>query len=103
MSPEGTAFIPNLFTPNSDGRNDEVRIYGLANVKNFRFTIHTREGNTVYDTDDAQQASTVGWNGSLRGSQLPSGVYYWKVKGEQPSGSKLLLNGKTTGSIVLIR
>lgn len=100
---EGTAFIPNLFTPNNDGRNDEVKIYGLANVKNFRFTIHNREGNTVYDTDNIQQATTVGWNGAVRGSQLPSGVYYWKVKGEQPSGGKLLLNGKTTGSIVLIR
>jgi gliding motility-associated-like protein len=100
---EGTAFVPNLFTPNNDGRNDEVKVYGLSNVKNFRFTIHNREGSTVYDTNDVHQATSVGWNGSMRGSFLPSGVYYWKVKGEQPSGSRLLLNGKTTGSIVLIR
>jgi gliding motility-associated-like protein len=100
---EGSAFVPNLFTPNNDGRNDEVRIYGLADVRNFRFTIHNREGNTVYETNDIQQAATIGWNGSARGSQQPSGVYYWKVRGEQPSGGKLLLNGKTNGTIVLIR
>jgi hypothetical protein len=72
-------------------------------VRNFRFTIHNREGNTVYETNDIQQAATIGWNGSARGSQQPSGVYYWKVRGEQPSGGKLLLNGKTNGTIVLIR
>jgi hypothetical protein len=33
----------------------------------------------------------------------PSGVYYWNVKGELSSGRRLLLNGKTSGSVVLIR
>lgn len=100
---EGTAFIPNLFTPNDDGKNDEVKVYGLSSVTNFSFVIHNREGNVLYETKDIGQASGSGWDGTSKGVKQPTGVYYWKVKGEHPTGRKLLLNGKTTGSIVLIR
>lgn len=100
---EGNAFIPNLFTPNDDGKNDEVKVYGLSKVSNFSFVIHNREGNVLYETKDVGQASASGWDGTSKGVKQPAGVYYWKVKGEYPGGTKLLLNGKTTGSIVLIR
>jgi gliding motility-associated-like protein len=100
---EGTAFIPNLFTPNDDGQNDDVRIYGLADVKNFTFTIHNREGNVVFETHDIQHASSIGWDGTAKGSKQPNGVYYWKVRGQQQTGKSIQLNGKTQGSIVLIR
>jgi gliding motility-associated-like protein len=100
---EGTAFIPNLFTPNDDGQNDDVKIYGLADVKNFTFTIHNREGNIVFETHDLQHATSIGWDGTARGSKQPNGVYYWKVRGQQQSGKSIQLNGKTQGSIVLIR
>ncbi len=100
---EGTAFIPNLFTPNDDGKNDEVKVYGLSQVSNFSFAIHNREGNVLYETKDVSQVSNSGWDGTANGVKQPAGVYYWKVKGEHPSGRRLLLNGKTNGSIVLIR
>jgi gliding motility-associated-like protein len=100
---ESTAFVPNLFTPNEDGKNDDVRIYGLSPVKSFSFTIHNREGSVVYETQDSHEATAIGWNGTNKGTLQPSGVYYWKIKGELASGKRLLLNGKTSGSIVLIR
>lgn len=99
---EGTAFIPNLFTPNGDGKNDEVKIYGLSGAESFSFTIHNREGSLVYETRDISEATTMGWNGTIRGNRQPNGVYFWRVKGKQ-AGRQLLLNGETSGSIVLIR
>jgi hypothetical protein len=45
----------------------------------------------------------MGWDGTVRGVQQPGGIYYWKVNGETSSGGKLMLNGKSSGSIVLIR
>lgn len=99
---EGTAFVPNLFTPNEDGKNDELKVYGLDNADNFSFTIHNREGSLVYETHDAVEASNIGWNGTVRGNKQPNGVYFWKVKGKL-AGKPLLLNGKTSGSIVLLR
>jgi gliding motility-associated-like protein len=97
------AFIPNLFTPNQDGTNDQLKIYGLSQVKEFSFSIINREGNTVYSTTDVAEATQRGWDGSVKGILQPGGVYYWKVNGQLLNGSKLLLNGKDSGSIVLIR
>lgn len=100
---EENAFVPNLFTPNGDGTNDVLLIYGLTTASTFRFRIFNREGSTVYETDDVSQATVVGWNGTTGGALQPSGLYYWKVEGQAPTGSELTLNGKKTGSILLVR
>lgn len=97
-----TAFVPTLFTPNDDGRNDNLVVYGLTMASRFRFSIFNREGILVYETKDVGEASTVGWNGFVRGTRQPGGLYYWKVEGEMPNGDKLLLNGKSTGSVLLV-
>ncbi|MBI3219225.1 MAG: VCBS repeat-containing protein [Bacteroidetes bacterium] len=100
---EETAFVPTLFTPNGDGKNDEAKIYGLASASEFRFLIYNREGVVVYETTSVAQASSQGWNGSTQGTQQSAGVYYWKIEGTQPNGQPLRLNGKTKGSILLVR
>jgi gliding motility-associated-like protein len=100
---EGSMFIPNLFTPNGDGRNDQLKVYGLASVTDFSLTISNREGSVVFRTTDIVEASTSGWDGTDHGVKQPGGVYFWKVKGRTVDGSKLLLNGKESGSIVLIQ
>jgi gliding motility-associated-like protein len=97
-----TAFVPNLFTPNGDGKNDNLVIYGLSSSSEFKFRIFNREGSLVYETKDIAQATTTGWNGSVHGTRQPSGIYYWRIDGETSDGSKLLLNGKTSGSILLV-
>jgi gliding motility-associated-like protein len=100
---EETAFIPNLFTPNDDGKNDALKIYGVTQIQNFSLSIYNREGSVVFDTSSIQEAATQGWNGTLRGVDQPPGVYHWKVSGEYNNGQALLLNGKKTGSIILMR
>jgi gliding motility-associated-like protein len=100
---EGAGFIPNLFTPNDDGKNDELKLYGMPAVKDFVFSIYNREGSQVYRTTDVSDAMARGWDGTRSGTKQPPGVYYWKVKGEVSSGDRILLNGKDAGSIVLVR
>jgi gliding motility-associated-like protein len=95
-------FIPNLFSPNDDGQNDQLKIYGLISAGDFLFTIYDREGSLVYKTSNVTEAVDQGWDGTKNGSKQPPGVYFWKVKGEIGS-DRLLLNGKESGSIVLIR
>jgi gliding motility-associated-like protein len=96
-------FIPNLFTPNDDGKNDQVRIYGMTSASGFLFTIFNREGSLVFRTSDLQQAISNGWDGRSNGTKQPPGVYFWKVQGHGAAGERLLLNGKDAGSIVLVR
>lgn len=100
---EDIAFVPNLFTPNGDGANDALLIYGLTTASTFRFRIFNREGSMVYETDDISLATAVGWNGSTGGTLQPTGLYYWKVEGQAPTGTEVTLNGKKTGSILLLR
>ncbi len=97
-----TAFVPNLFTPNGDGKNDSLLIYGLTSPNRFVFRVFNREGSLVYETKDVSQATTIGWNGYVQGTLQPGGLYYWRVDGETGNGDKLLLNGKTSGSILLL-
>ena len=99
----GAGFVPNLFTPNDDGKNDELKLYGVPSVQDFVFSIYNREGSLVYRTTDVSQAMTQGWDGTKNGTKQPPGVYFWKIKGEVSSGDRILLNGKDAGSIVLVR
>lgn len=100
---EEMPFIPNLFTPNADGKNDELKVYGLASVSNFSLTIFNREGAQVFKTTNPAEATQRGWDGTRNGTLQPPGVYFWKVRGQLTSGQSLMLNGKSSGSIVLVR
>jgi len=100
---ENGGFIPNLFTPNGDGKNDEIKIYGITEARDFQISIHNREGSIVYQSSNLSDVSQKGWDGTRQGMQQPAGVYFWKVKGALVSGEKLLLNDKDSGSIVLVR
>lgn len=99
---EMSGFIPNLFSPNDDGQNDQLRIYGLSTADGFSFSIYDRDGSLVYRTFEVAEAVQRGWDGTKNGNKQPPGVYFWKVKGEV-GPDRLLLNGKDSGSIVLIR
>lgn len=100
---EETAFVPNLFTPNHDGSNDALKVYGLGSTTSFSFTIYNREGSKVYQTNNIDDAINNGWNGTTGGVEQPSGVYYWRVNGQTATGKRLQLNGRISGSIVLVR
>ncbi len=100
---EDTAFVPNLFTPNGDGKNDELKIYGLTHAREFHFAVYNREGSVVFESNDLTTVVSRGWDGSRQGIQQPPGLYYWKIEGTYDNGSPLYLNGKTKGSILLVR
>jgi len=98
-----TGFVPDLFTPNSDGTNDALMIYGLTQASNFRFRIFNREGSLVYQADNVSEVIASGWNGSTNGNSQPTGMYFWRVEGVLPNGESVLLNGNKSGSVFLMR
>src|SRR5690606_29855480 len=68
--------LPNAFTPNGDGRNDEFKILTNGNQKLSRFVIKNRWGQQVFETADATQ----GWDGSYGGVAQDMGVYFYYIK-----------------------
>jgi gliding motility-associated-like protein len=96
------ALIPELFTPNGDGRNDRLQFYGLSNLKSFELKIYNRNGNVVYKASNKAEAQR-GWDGTWRGTEQPTGVYFWQFNGQYYDEEPLSSNGGITGAVYLVR
>jgi gliding motility-associated-like protein len=99
---ESSGFIATLFSPNADGKNDRLKVYGVTNAEPFQLDVFNREGKRVYSTKNVGDATSLGWDGTTNGAEQPNGVYFWKVTGSS-NGREILLNGKHEGSVVLLR
>ena len=86
-----TIFIPNVFTPNGDGKNDYFEILGIDNpcIDISRLTIFNRWGLKVFEAEGNQ----IRWDGSDSGDALADGIYFYVLEGEEfkKSGSISLL------------
>lgn len=72
-------YLPNTFTPNGDGINDEWGlVYSIPDMKDFTLEVYDRWGRIVFETDDP----AVRWTGAYRnggGEPLADGVYAYRV------------------------
>jgi gliding motility-associated-like protein len=69
--------MPNVFTPNNDGKNDLLKpISCPLFVEEVTFVIYNRWGNKVFETTD----KSINWDGNTTdGQELPAGTYYYQV------------------------
>ena len=65
-------FIPNVITPNGDGKNDEFVIVGLEEFNSAELTIFNRWGNEVYRNGNYRNTWT--------GEGLNEGTYYYLIR-----------------------
>jgi gliding motility-associated-like protein len=69
-------FIPNVFSPNADGVNDEWWPRYTGDQPYFA-TIHDRWGNLLFQTRNKMES----WKGNdLKSQDVPDGVYFYTVK-----------------------
>jgi len=68
-------FIPNVITPNGDGKNDEFKIIGINYFDQVNLIIYNRWGNEVYKNENYQN----NWNGN----GLNEGTYYYLITGKK--------------------
>jgi len=67
--------LPNVFTPNADGRNDIFQpLRCPSSVESVEFAVFNRFGAKVFETRDPN----INWTGvTSAGQELPSGTYYY--------------------------
>ena len=67
--------LPNIITPNGDGRNDELIPFPYDNVEGVDFYIYNRWGRLVFKTTDPD----IHWDGKDMYSHQPSsdGTFYY--------------------------
>lgn len=66
--------VPNVFTPNGDGKNDVFMVKGLS-LEDFHAVILNRWGRKVYEWSDPYG----GWDGRINGKYANPGTYFYIV------------------------
>jgi gliding motility-associated-like protein len=100
--PTKTLKIPNVFTPDNDGKNDCFTIEGIdPSCDEAEVWIYDRWGILIFNGYLPIQC----WNGELRNSegQLPNGVYYYLMNIKKKDANKGDQTLKVNGVIQLIR
>lgn len=95
-------FLPNLFTPNTNGTNDGFRVRGEG-IAQIEFRIFDVSGREVYNTADVIDATQTGWDGKYQGNNLPSGTYTWTLRGSYVNGQPLTNSRNQYGQVMLVR
>ncbi len=88
-------FVPSAFTPNGDGKNDILKPIPVGITKLDFFRVYNRWGQLIYSTSIIGN----GWDGTLNGTQQPSGAYVYVVQGTDYKTNIIFRKG----TVVLIR
>lgn len=94
-------YLPNAFSPNGDGENDELRIYinNLLCIVDFKISIFDRWGEKVFQSTD----KAFRWDGSyakiIDSEPLGTAVFVYRMNAEMYDGTQI----KQTGNVSMIR
>ena len=73
---DNCAVIPNVFTPNNDGRNDRFNILMTCPVSRYHLRIYNRWGQLIFSTNNPDES----WNGTVNGVVADKGVYVYVLE-----------------------
>lgn len=67
--------IPNVFSPNGDGKNDEFKV-AYQSLTTFRARVYSIHGRLLYEWTDPAQ----GWDGTINGNPAAEGTYFYIIE-----------------------
>ena len=90
--------LPQVFTANADGINDELRIQ-IPNCQSAKLRVFNRWGSELYVTESssgqAERSRSLVWDGKAhkglvlnKGGLVPAGTYFYLVEVTQADGTK---------------
>ncbi|HMX37131.1 MAG TPA: gliding motility-associated C-terminal domain-containing protein, partial [Ferruginibacter sp.] len=88
--------LPNAFTPNGDGLNDNFRPLHACDMENYSMTVFNTYGEKIFFSRDPLQ----GWDGRHKGKVLNMGNYVWAVSYIKSSTGQQV---QKQGNILLLR
>nr|MBA2422286.1 choice-of-anchor L domain-containing protein [Chitinophagales bacterium] len=81
--------MPNAFTPNGDGLNEELKIIVRGPVELNSFKVFDRWGNPVFLTKNIED----GWNGKTQGKNAEIGSYVYSIEATDGNGKHFSKHG----------
>jgi gliding motility-associated-like protein len=93
-------YVPNAWSPNMDGQNDELYPF-LINIKILKyFRVFNRWGQLMFEIKDYTPSNHLkGWDGLWKGVPQPMDVYTWTVEADGVDGRHF----KKAGNAMLLR
>jgi gliding motility-associated-like protein len=93
-------YVPNAWSPNKDGKNDELYPF-LINIKVLKyFRVFNRWGQLMFEIKDYTPSGHLkGWDGLWKGVEQPMDVYTWTVEATGVDGKYY----KKAGNAMLLR
>ena len=88
---EPEVFLPTAFTPNGDGKNEELFLRG-KNVKSMELAIYDRWGKLIFNT----ASQSKGWDGSYKGERVIPGVYVYYFEARCIDNQRIFRKGNIT-------
>lgn len=91
-------YVPNAFSPNNDGINDQLTVFAGGQVSNIRvFQIFNRWGGHVYERFNfSPNDNALGWDGRFKGKEMNPGVFVWFAEVEFLDGHVEIFEGDVT-------
>ena len=85
-------YIPNAFTPNSDGKNDLLKVFPVG-IRSFQYlAVYNRYGELIFKTTNY----TTGWDGTYKGTKLGTETFVVVAQALDYKGKILLKKGTVT-------
>jgi gliding motility-associated-like protein len=96
INPIRDIFVPEIFTPNNDGRNDVFTPVFSRRLRLENFAVYNRWGQLMYSSN---RHSNLGWNGFYKGVDAAADTYVWQLTVYNREGQKIIRKG----TVVLVR
>lgn len=80
--------VPDNFSPNGDGQNDVLYVYGFG-IKHMKFRIFNRYGQQVFISTD----QSTGWDGTIMGESASTATFAYTLEYELIQGGKYFKEG----------
>lgn len=87
--------VPNVFTPNNDGINENFNPISVCNFEHYELLIYNRWGEIIISTNN----ELFKWDGKYNGIECSEGVYFYVIAYKFPNDP---MNFKT-GTITILR
>jgi gliding motility-associated-like protein len=93
---KNAVYVPTVFSPNADGKNDVLKAIPVGRVKLVQFVVYNRWGEVVFSTTNFSK----GWNGTHLGVPAETGVYVWMLRAvDELKGAPI----EQKGTVMIIR
>lgn len=84
-------YIPNAFTPNGDGLNDNFSVEGEG-ISKFNMSIYNKWGEMIFESGNLHES----WDGTYGGELVQDGAYVYMISLVSADKKSMVKNGTVT-------